>query len=1156
MKYNIQDFPSLKNAIQTKELVYLFGTGISAALTGKPYSWWKWIMDGISYVTNRSLAAQYEASLKADNSADNMIRVVGMLLQTAKREGTYDAWMKSSFETNPVANHPLAETLKKLLLPQDVFATTNYDRLLEQATGLGTLSYEDPDKAFPMLEQKISSHVLHIHGVYDSVQKIDNIVADQAQYEALLENEGAQFIQHVLGTRTLVFVGCGKTTEDANIARFIAFAKTHLKMDQEYYFLHKKGQSFEGMPGNIHLIPYGEEYADLEGFLEDMAQERLRLLVQNHPLIGRTAFQEKNLSADPLTRYHFFQEAIPFAGRKKERQEINGFIKSPASCFWWAITGQAGAGKSRLALQCIKELPPAWFGFFLNSRAAAGDAADFKPFSHTLAVIDYVRGRESATARIMESLKQAFVNTPYSLRILLLERENNKNTGSWYSRLLQCFGKYSLLSGEAYREEFLDLGDLDQEAVDSFIGAVCSAKGLPSDPGRDAALRKAYGQKFEKLQFRPLYVQIFVESWAENDFSLPRYDTFEDLLQHLLWREQKRWLSLLDGDQPCCNSLIRLLLRANISGRLDIKALPDLYRPDWEKVDSFLSSHSFPGKQRQEAAQSLVSSVCQNMDQEDAAIAPLFPDLIKEYMFYYYMDESRLSFVMSELWQNAAHDFSIFITRCLTDFPQNVFYRHALNVYEKETHELSVLQGRLELLKKRIIHENDDPHILQQIVDNEYAFWRDISVTQEDPQKDATANPEGHPHSQDMDMLAALKVSGLHLVARQYGGWSVYDVSQMMAVIGDMLAVPGEKGTEFLKQLALQEHIKELSLAGFAKEALYLKGKMDCLIKENPEDSWNALLKMQNGNAAMMNYLLAGDFWQAASVFKKMASECSYQNTNAAECLAHSCFNIEHFAFLMQKEKYRGAGLEAAQKLSVLLPENQKVRLRLLGCQAVELQWQYFPSHSLSHEALLEKLDRIEKELAAVPLGDPDLNEAFDMSWGIAKTLKINAIQENGEKLGNLIDEAYHILSQYPELTCVLTTCITAVHAMHKNVLKDKVPHDETEKLFRYVELNYHSESAREAFFTLLNDSEDAGRRGDYITKPVALGARQDARYGPLGSGLEEFDKEADFLKMLSGYVPTGTFRREQPKISANAPCPCGSGKKFKKCCRGKGKYD
>jgi len=30
------------------------------------------------------------------------------------------------------------------------------------------------------------------------------------------------------------------------------------------------------------------------------------------------------------------------------------------------------------------------------------------------------------------------------------------------------------------------------------------------------------------------------------------------------------------------------------------------------------------------------------------------------------------------------------------------------------------------------------------------------------------------------------------------------------------------------------------------------------------------------------------------------------------------------------------------------------------------------------------------------------------------------------------------------------------------------------------------------------------------------------------------------------------TFRREAPKVGRNDPCPCGSGKKYKKCC-GKG---
>lgn len=36
----------------------------------------------------------------------------------------------------------------------------------------------------------------------------------------------------------------------------------------------------------------------------------------------------------------------------------------------------------------------------------------------------------------------------------------------------------------------------------------------------------------------------------------------------------------------------------------------------------------------------------------------------------------------------------------------------------------------------------------------------------------------------------------------------------------------------------------------------------------------------------------------------------------------------------------------------------------------------------------------------------------------------------------------------------------------------------------------------------------------------------------------------------------SGTFVREGKKIGRNDPCPCGSGRKFKQCCMGKGIYD
>ena len=121
-------------------------------------------------------------------------------------------------------------------MTQDVLATTNYDLLLEKATSLRTTSYEEPNIIFPMLQKNQSTHIIHLHGVYDSAKNIDNIIADEKQYSDIYNNEGAQFIQNLLGTRTLIFVGCGQTTEDINIARFIKFAKEHLKLEIPYYF--------------------------------------------------------------------------------------------------------------------------------------------------------------------------------------------------------------------------------------------------------------------------------------------------------------------------------------------------------------------------------------------------------------------------------------------------------------------------------------------------------------------------------------------------------------------------------------------------------------------------------------------------------------------------------------------------------------------------------------------------------------------------------------------------------------------------------------------------------------------------------------------------------------------------------------------------------
>ncbi len=46
------------------------------------------------------------------------------------------------------------------------------------------------------------------------------------------------------------------------------------------------------------------------------------------------------------------------------------------------------------------------------------------------------------------------------------------------------------------------------------------------------------------------------------------------------------------------------------------------------------------------------------------------------------------------------------------------------------------------------------------------------------------------------------------------------------------------------------------------------------------------------------------------------------------------------------------------------------------------------------------------------------------------------------------------------------------------------------------------------------------------------------------------FRREADRWYFLDGeVVPARTQIREGPRVGRNAPCPCGSGRKYKKCC-------
>ena len=69
--------------------------------------------------------------------------------------------------------------------------------------------------------------------------------------------------------------------------------------------------------------------------------------------------------------------------------------------------------------------------------------------------------------------------------------------------------------------------------------------------------------------------------------------------------------------------------------------------------------------------------------------------------------------------------------------------------------------------------------------------------------------------------------------------------------------------------------------------------------------------------------------------------------------------------------------------------------------------------------------------------------------------------------------------------------------------------------------------------------------RHDSVNVFAGVGAQQQAAAGPVGEEGPPVGPQQP-QRQHSSQTPT---QREEPKVGRNDPCPCGSGKKYKKCC-------
>lgn len=287
-----------------------------------------------------------------------------------------------------------------------------------------------------------------------------------------------------------------------------------------------------------------------------------------------------------------------FVGRKEEKQKILSFLNSEIQdenkLLWWALTGEGGSGKSRLAFEICREMRNQWYAGFLDRSQKLEEWNDFKPIMPTLVVVDYASDRADELGWHIKSLFDHRHEFDHPIRFLLLARASNDK---WLDRLKGVSSQCLAIESCRYSPSHLELSNLRKGDLWKLVCDIFRQRGkcLPS--------KKETVQLINKIDEhgRPLFASIVADAIADGE-SIQWNKTM--LVEYVIKRELDRWkrsgidekhLNLLTFSTMVCG--ITVLDKKNIdryTNAFQDKTLSDML-PSFDAVNlewfSFLCGH-------------------------------------------------------------------------------------------------------------------------------------------------------------------------------------------------------------------------------------------------------------------------------------------------------------------------------------------------------------------------------------------------------------------------------------------------------------------------------------------------------------------------------------------------------------------------------------
>jgi hypothetical protein len=172
-----------------------------------------------------------------------------------------------------------------------------------------------------------------------------------------------------------------------------------------------------------------------------------------HPHLALTRFESRRQLREGLGRLSPYTRSTSLLGRETELINLRTFLTDPRPLLARVLIGRAGSGKTRLALELCEEFAlKGWAtGFATRSELhrffCQQNLSGWGWSKPTLLVVDYAAEQAKTLRDWFDELADRMAQAHPPLRILLLERNANTESGWWYT--VFASGGYGAVSKRA-----------------------------------------------------------------------------------------------------------------------------------------------------------------------------------------------------------------------------------------------------------------------------------------------------------------------------------------------------------------------------------------------------------------------------------------------------------------------------------------------------------------------------------------------------------------------------------------------------------------------------------------------------------------------------------------------------------------------------------